>query len=117
WSSDVCSSDLKRMLSARQLLLMRRTRDRTVGVAIAPIGTVALLPDPDFWRRVLRCVSHVGLLSLDMNRIRGRSARCRVHWSVGGKLVTNIVRSRHLRRSRQLYGGPSKRSIAGALSC
>src|ERR687896_150001 len=49
------------MLAARQLLLMRRVRDRTIGVAIAPIGTVALLPDPDFRRRVLRCVSHVGL--------------------------------------------------------
>src|SRR5262245_13111752 len=48
------------MLSARQLLLMRRARDRTIHVAIAPIGTVALLPDPDFRRRVLRCVSHVG---------------------------------------------------------
>src|SRR5215210_560011 len=49
------------MLSARQLLFMRRARDRTIGVAIAPIGTVALLPDPDFRRRVLRCVGHVGL--------------------------------------------------------
>src|SRR4051812_47839727 len=67
------------MLSARQLLLMRRARDRTIGVAIAPIGTVGLLPDPDFRRRVLRCVSHIGLLSLDMNRIRGRSARAEVN--------------------------------------
>src|SRR5580704_260445 len=49
------------MLSARQLLLMRRARDGPVGVAIAPIGTVVLLPDPDFRRRVFRCVSHVGL--------------------------------------------------------
>src|SRR5688572_9215348 len=49
------------MLSARQLLLMRRARDRTIGVAIAPIRTDALLPDPDFRRRVLSCVSHVGL--------------------------------------------------------
>src|SRR3954468_17951529 len=49
------------MLSARQLLLMRRARDRTIGVAIAPVGIVVLLPDPDFRRRVLRCVSHVGL--------------------------------------------------------
>src|SRR5262249_6992829 len=100
------------MLSARQLLLMRRAPDRTIGVAKAPIGTVGLLPDPDFRRRVLKRVSHVGLLSLDMNRIRGRSARCRVHWSVGS---TNIARSGHLRPSRQLYGRPSKRSTAGAL--
>src|SRR6185295_4010609 len=49
------------MLSSRQLLFMRRARDRTIGVAIAPIGTVALLPDPDFRWRVLRCVIHVGL--------------------------------------------------------
>ena len=49
------------MFSARQLLLMRRARDGTVGVAIAPIGTVVLLPDPDFRRLVFRCVSHVGL--------------------------------------------------------
>src|SRR5262245_54144841 len=49
------------MLSARQLLLMRRARDRTICLAIAPLGTVLLLPDPDFRRRVSRRVSHVGL--------------------------------------------------------
>src|SRR5215813_768034 len=49
------------MLSARQLLLMGRARDRTVGIAIAPLGTVVLLPDPDVRRRVLMCVSHVRL--------------------------------------------------------
>src|ERR1035438_5645254 len=49
------------MFSARQLLLMRRARDGAVGVAIAPIGTVVLLFDPDFRRRVFRCDSHVGL--------------------------------------------------------
>src|SRR5215468_9414047 len=49
------------MLSARQLLLMRRTCDRAIGIAIAPTGAVALLPDPDFRRRVFGCVSHVGL--------------------------------------------------------
>src|SRR5215468_862522 len=46
------------MLSARQLLLMRRARDRAIGIAVAPLGAIALLPDPDFWRRVW-CVSHV----------------------------------------------------------
>jgi hypothetical protein len=35
-------------------------RDRAIDVAIAPLGTVILLPDPDFRRRVGRCVSHVG---------------------------------------------------------
>src|SRR5579864_7915005 len=49
------------MLAARQRLLMRRAGDRAVGIAIAPLGTVVLLPDPDFRRRVCRCVSHVGL--------------------------------------------------------
>src|SRR5580693_5656393 len=49
------------MLSTRQLLLMRRARDRAIDIAIAPLGTVILLPDPDFRRRVCRCVSHVGL--------------------------------------------------------
>src|SRR5437660_12661944 len=49
------------MLSARQLLLMRRARDRAIDIAIAPLGTVVLLPDPGFRRRVFRCVSHVGL--------------------------------------------------------
>src|ERR1017187_4628809 len=49
------------MFSARQLLLMRRARDRAICIAIAPIGTVVLLPDPDFRWRVFRCVSHVGL--------------------------------------------------------
>src|SRR5687767_830490 len=54
------------MLSARQLLLMRRARDRAIGIAIAPIGTVVLFPDPDFRRRVLRYVIHVGpSVSLD----------------------------------------------------
>src|SRR5580704_6283523 len=48
------------MLSTRQLLLMRRARDRAIDGAIAPLGTVILLPDPDFRRRVCRCVSHVG---------------------------------------------------------
>src|SRR3954451_8647128 len=47
------------MLSARQLLLVRRARDRAIGVAIAPLGTAFLLPDPDFRRRVFRCVGHV----------------------------------------------------------
>src|SRR6516165_5453947 len=49
------------MLSARQLLLMRRTRDRAIYIYIAPFGTVVFLPDPDFRRRVFRCVGHVGL--------------------------------------------------------
>src|SRR5580704_18502536 len=49
------------MLSARQLLLMRRAGDRAIDIAIAPFGTVILLPDPNFRRRVCRCVSHVGL--------------------------------------------------------
>src|SRR5580704_7895785 len=54
------------MLATLQLLLMRRARDRAIDVAIAPLGTVILLPDPDFRRRVCRCVSHVGSrLSLD----------------------------------------------------
>jgi hypothetical protein len=39
------------MLSARQLLLMRRACDRAIGIAIAPTGAVAL-PDPDFRRRL-----------------------------------------------------------------
>src|SRR5215831_1535375 len=49
------------MLSTRQLLLMGRARDRAIDIAIAPLGTVILLPDPDFRRRVGRCVRHVGL--------------------------------------------------------
>src|SRR6202035_5626027 len=49
------------MLSACQLLLMRRTRGRAIDIAIAPIGTVILLPNPDFRRSEFRCVSHVGL--------------------------------------------------------
>src|SRR5580704_7213121 len=49
------------MLAARQRLLVGRARDGAVGAAIAPIGTVVLLPDPDLRRRVFRCVSHVGL--------------------------------------------------------
>src|SRR3954462_9648488 len=49
------------MLSARQLLLMCRARDRAIGIAKAPFGTVLFLPAPDFRRRVLRCVSHIGL--------------------------------------------------------
>src|SRR5215204_2715219 len=61
------------MLSARQLLLTRRARDRAIGMAIAPIGAVALLPDPDFRRRVLRCVSHVGLWCVA--RLMGRTDR------------------------------------------
>src|SRR6516162_342840 len=47
------------MLSARQLPLMRGARDRAIDMAIAPLGTVVLLPDPDLRRRVFRCVSHV----------------------------------------------------------
>src|SRR6516165_10007252 len=47
------------MLSARQLLLMRLARNRAIDIAIAPLGTVVLLPDPDLRRRVFRCVSHV----------------------------------------------------------
>src|SRR6516165_1344939 len=49
------------MLSTRQLLLMRRARDRAIDIAIAPLGTVILRPDPDFRRRVGSCVIHVGL--------------------------------------------------------
>src|ERR1700757_2701944 len=49
------------MLAARQRLLVGRARDGAGGAAIAPIGTVVLLPDPDFRRRVFRGVSHVGL--------------------------------------------------------
>src|SRR5262249_52509355 len=49
------------MPSARQLLLMRRARDRAIDIAIASLRTVVLVPDPDFRRRVFRCVSHVGL--------------------------------------------------------
>src|SRR5688572_19488699 len=53
------------MLSARQLLLMGRAGDRAIGVAIAPIGAVTLLPDPDFRRRVFRCVGHVVARQVD----------------------------------------------------
>src|SRR5271156_260873 len=55
------------MLSTPQFLLMRRARDRAIDIAIAPLGTVILLPDPDFRRRVGRCVSHVGSC-LSLNR-------------------------------------------------
>src|SRR4051812_29389687 len=66
------------MLSARQLLLMRRARDRAICMAVAPIGAVALLPDPDFRRRVFRRVSHVGLASpwLDWPMDRMASVGC-----------------------------------------
>src|SRR5687768_9194094 len=77
------------MVSPRQRLLMRRARDRTIGVAIAPIGTVALLPDPDFRRRVLRCVSHVGL-----SRRRGGSgsrSRRTVDYAVAAFAVVELV--------------------------
>src|SRR5262249_29516176 len=47
------------MRSARQLLLMRLGRDTAIDIAIAPLGTVVLLPDPDLRRRVFRCVCHV----------------------------------------------------------
>src|SRR5215203_3136566 len=53
------------MLSAWQLLLMRRACDRAIGVAIAPIGAIALLPDPDFRRCVFRCVGHVVARQVD----------------------------------------------------
>src|SRR3974390_3459540 len=46
--------ELQRMLSARQLLFMRRTRDRAIDIGIAPVGSVVLLPDPDVWRRGFR---------------------------------------------------------------
>jgi hypothetical protein len=42
------------MLSARQLLLMRGARDRAIDIAIAPVRTVVLLPNPDFRRRATR---------------------------------------------------------------
>src|SRR5581483_1677485 len=61
--------ELQRMLAARQRLLVRRARDRAVGGAVAPVGAVALLPDPDFRRRILRCVSHVGRMSLGCCRM------------------------------------------------
>src|SRR6516165_2050202 len=70
------------MLSARQLLLMRRARDRTIDIAIAPLGTVILLPDPDFRRRVCRCVSHVGL-ALIAYLARRSVATCRANSLVG----------------------------------
>src|SRR5262245_54323806 len=53
------------MFSARQLLLMRRTRDRAIYIDIAPFGTVVFLPGPDFRRRVFRCVNHVWLSCVD----------------------------------------------------
>src|ERR1700685_815561 len=49
------------MLAARQRLLMRRARDSAIDTAIAALGAVILLPDPDVRRRVCRSVSHVGL--------------------------------------------------------
>src|SRR5579863_3709964 len=67
------------MLAARQLLVMRGARDRAIGGAVAPVGTVALLPDPDVGRRVLRCVSHVGLAIVDRSVGRmdkGVGVRC-----------------------------------------
>src|SRR5215203_2178524 len=61
------------MLSARQLLLMRGACDRTISVAIAPSGAIALLPDPDLRWRVFRCISHVVLDRLTMDRGDGCS--------------------------------------------
>src|SRR5262245_45186979 len=49
------------MLPARQLLFMRRARDRAIGGAVAPIGAVALLPDPNVRRRVCSVLGHAGL--------------------------------------------------------
>ena len=50
----VRKAELQRMLSARQLLLMSRTRDRAIEIAIAPVGTVVFLPNPDFRRCVFK---------------------------------------------------------------
>src|SRR5262245_18159536 len=65
------------MLSARQLLLMRRTRDRAIDIAIAHFGTVIFPPDPDVRRRVFRCVSHVGLSCVARQVGRMDRARCK----------------------------------------
>src|SRR3954463_5934497 len=84
------------MFSARQRLLMRRTRDRAILIAIAPLGAVVLLPDPDFRRRIFRCVSHVGLAFValrlaEMDRWNANNAQ-----RLGAELHDCFgVRSRH----------------------
>src|SRR4029078_4393314 len=90
------------MLAARQLLLMRRARDRAIGIAIAPVGTAFFLPDPDVRRRVFRCVGHVGLAGLARCRMdRVASAGCpimvRPGWWDNPPGCRGWVRNRHFR--------------------
>src|SRR5262245_27223917 len=97
------------MLSARQLLLMRRARDRAIGIAIAPLGTVILLPDPDFARRVFRCVSHVGLSCVArwigrMDRVASVCARA----TNGNETAAPPTRPPfHVRPARAYRAGPN----------
>jgi hypothetical protein len=60
------------MLSARQLLLMRRARDRAIDIDMAPLRTVVLLPDPDF----RRCVLLDDLVGTQQDRRRYFHAEC-----------------------------------------
>src|SRR5262249_29946255 len=100
------------MLSARQLLLMRGARDRAIDIDIAPLGTVVLLPDPDFRRRVFRCVSHVGLAFVA--RWVGRMDRVA---SVGGPImVVGVVMlcggCPAFKETPPLHAGPCLRKVA-----
>src|ERR1700676_2240752 len=102
------------MLSARQLLLMRRARDRAIDIAIAPLGTVILLPDPDFRRRVCGCVSHVGLaLIAQWVRRMDRAAIVACPIMVVGVVMLLTPRS----RIRFLRIADRPRPIAGRRRC
>src|SRR4029077_7202422 len=97
------------MLSARQLLVMRRARDRAIDIAIAPLRTVVLLPDPDFRRRVFRCVSHVGLTFVArwvgrMDRVWGVGCPIMV---VGCHLMRRLPPPSIQRNSRRFMLGPA----------
>src|SRR3546814_12087477 len=100
WSSDVCSSDLRR---GRVLLLERHTQgnpiplDRPCSLPVQSAGVNAVIVPPvpsqsrskDTWSPILPHVSSAGGASKDIviadrkSRVRGQSASVRIH--IGGR--------------------------------
>src|SRR4051812_3827515 len=110
------------MLAARQFLLMRRARDRAILIAIAPLGAVVLLPDPDFRRRIFRCVSHVGLAFValrlaEMDRWNTNNAQrlgAELHDCLGSEADIRPKATSESADTWDGWGGDSQRDNGGA---
>src|SRR3546814_19012409 len=95
WSSDVCSSDLRR-LSRRQSWRWRRVGHRQAGARLLAhrVGFRSFSPMPAFLERIARCI-----VAFEPNKVRRESGRERGCKKVkDGVVAVTLTNTRTVRR-------------------